>query len=324
MSDEIYSEAVKKVFFNPISFGGNRLCILSDQASPSMASWLLKTYEENDVAGISIELIITSAIKQGILETNHSGFKELHQSFRKGTVNHFVCSYYYGPLNIENNLYLWLKDETPITAFSCSCDFTQSSMLKKRNEFSLNKNVASAYEIFESAVNNSIYCINSEVEDYISIVKAPLPASTDLLADDPNYICLSLIVNNTGEPGRKSGLNWGQRENRNPNEAYIPLPRKIAKSGFFPLNKQHFLVVTDDHHTLLLRVEQQNDKAITTPASNAQLGEYFRNRLGLANGARVHTRDLDAYGRRDVSFYKIDDEQFYMDFSVNKERNNHG
>ena len=81
-------------------------------------------------------------------------------------------------------------------------------------------------------------------------------------------------------------------------------------------NKQHFLVVTDDHHTLLLRVEQQNDKAITTPASNALLGEYFRNRLGLPNGAYVHTSDLINYGRTDVSFIKIDDEQYYMDFSV--------
>ena len=94
------------------------------------------------------------------------------------------------------------------------------------------------------------------------------------------------------------------------------MPSHIAKSGFFPLDKQHFLVVTDDHHTLQLRVEQQNDKAITTPASNALLGEYFRNRLGLCNGAYVKKDDLLAYGRTDVTFYKIDEEQYYMDFSV--------
>ena len=93
-----------------------------------------------------------------------------------------------------------------------------------------------------------------------------------------NSVLLPLITKRTGEPGTKSGLNWGQRTKRNKNEAYIPLPHTIAKSGFFPLNKQHFLAVTDDHHTLQLRVEQQNDKAITTPASNALLGEYFRNK----------------------------------------------
>ena len=65
-------------------------------------------------------------------------------------------------------------------------------------------------------------------------------------------------------------------------------------------------------------MEQQGDKAITTPASNAQLGEYFRKRLGLANGAYVTAKDLKAYGRQDVSFYKIDDEQYFMDFSVSR------
>lgn len=35
----------------------------------------------------------------------------------------------------------------------------------------------------------------------------------------------------------------------------------------------------------------------------------------IANGAYVHTSDLKAYGRTDVVFYKIDDEQYYMDFS---------
>ena len=39
-------------------------------------------------------------------------------------------------------------------------------------------------------------------------------------------------------------------------------------------------------------------------------------RLGLPNGAYVRKDDLLAYGRTDVTFYKIDEEQYYMDFSV--------
>ena len=124
------------------------------------------------------------------------------------------------------------------------------------------------------------------------------------------------LLQRGGDTGTKSGINWGQRDGRNPNEAYIPLPVSIARSGFFPLEKNHFTVVTDDGHTLILRVEQQNDKAITTPLSNAQLGEYLRNRLGASNGAYISRRDLEAYGRTDISFYKLDEEQYYMDFSV--------
>lgn len=43
----------------------------------------------------------------------------------------------------------------------------------------------------------------------------------------------------------------------------------------------------------------------------------LRNRLGLANGQYVTRQDLERYGRTDVDFYKIDEETFYMDFSVN-------
>jgi len=48
-------------------------------------------------------------------------------------------------------------------------------------------------------------------------------------------------------------------------------------------------------------------------------GEYFRNRLGLPNGAFGSKEDLLKYGRTDVAFYKLDDEQFFMDFSVHNQ-----
>lgn len=75
-------------------------------------------------------------------------------------------------------------------------------------------------------------------------------------------------------------------------------------------------MLRNDGHQFILRVEQQVNKAITTPLSNAQLGVYFRNRMGLANGVYVWRSDLEKYGRTDVKFYKFDDEQYYMDFSV--------
>ena len=36
----------------------------------------------------------------------------------------------------------------------------------------------------------------------------------------------------------------------------------------------------------------------------------------LAEGAKVTKDDLERYGRTDVTFTKIEDELFYMDFSV--------
>ena len=46
-------------------------------------------------------------------------------------------------------------------------------------------------------------------------------------------------------------------------------------------------MLTDDNKYIILRVEQGGDKAITTPLNNSLIGEYFRNRLGLAEVAFV-------------------------------------
>lgn len=314
-----YSEFISdKILITPAVEGQDTLCILAHMATPSMASWLLKTYEELNLFGISVQLTLTFPKESSeliILENDHNGFKELQKRFRNNQ-NVFSCSYYYGREEHQKNIYVWLKNQVPDKAFITDCDFTQQSVFHEKNYSVTEYNPLTAYQFYLKTVNDSIYCDNSEAEDYIVVRKTKKIEMHSLVSGDSNVVTLPLIIEKTGEPGQRSGLNWGQRAGRNPNEAYIPLSRKVAQSGFFPLNKQHFLVVTDDHHTLQLRVEQQGDKAITTPASNAQLGEYFRNRLGLANGVRVSCADLDLYGRHNVSFYKIDDEQFYMDFSV--------
>lgn len=315
----MYTEsAAHKLLFEPAIAGADQLCILTAHATPGMASWLLKSYDERGIAGISIQLIIGTVVEEGISTLFHEGFKELHGKYYSNRSGKFVCSYIYKNFPMRENIYLWLKSGKPILAFSGDFEFTQSSILQEQNKDIIEQNPEEADRIFESAVNCSVYCNYSEIEEDIRIYRSDIVINcrTASDADTADKVDLSLLTRRGDETGKRSGLNWGQRGGRNKNETYIPLPSKIAKSGFFPLNRQHFIVLTDDHCALLLRVEQQNDKAITTPASNAQLGEYFRKRLGLPNGAYVRKEDLLKYGRTNVSFYKIDDEQFYMDFSA--------
>ncbi len=75
-------------------------------------------------------------------------------------------------------------------------------------------------------------------------------------------------------------------------------------------------MLTDDGKTIICTRAQQNGKAIHTPHNNSLIGEYFRNRLGLASGILVTEGDLAKYGRSNITFYKIDDETYYMDFAV--------
>ena len=44
----LYSDSiVQPIFIEPfLTLHANKLCVLSEHASPNMASWLLKTYEE--------------------------------------------------------------------------------------------------------------------------------------------------------------------------------------------------------------------------------------------------------------------------------------
>jgi len=93
-----------------------------------------------------------------------------------------------------------------------------------------------------------------------------------------HYVRISLIVTSGGRervPDR-SGLNWGQRAGRNPNQAYLPIPAADQRSGFFPEVGEAFSVECDDGFKLTLVRAQQNGKALETPDNNALLGEYFR------------------------------------------------
>lgn len=113
------------------------------------------------------------------------------------------------------------------------------------------------------------------------------------------------LVTNSGEMGEKSCLNWGQRDARERDEAYIRLSVEHQNSGFFPKTGVSFKLLTSDGKQFTCIREQSNGKAITTVGDKSLLGIYFRDKLNLPHDALVTTQDLDRYGRRDVTFYKI-------------------
>nr|WP_308625779.1 restriction endonuclease PLD domain-containing protein [uncultured Eisenbergiella sp.] len=316
-----YSDLARRVLFEPLQSGADRLCILSGYATPNMASWFIKNLKKFTSRPIDLSLIVGMVPFDGLSISVYEGFKELQKEQMPHEVANYQCSYVCDSIPVHAKVYVWLREDEPVTAFTGSANFTQSAFGEKRREYMVECDATEAYRYYCDVEKDTIFCNHAEVEEYVvlypthSVLDMENRPVGSLSGGNIEEITLSLLTEN-GEVGTKSGLNWGQRSRRNKNEAYIPLPASVVRTGFFPLNKQHFTVVTDDGHQLILRVEQQGNKAITTPLSNAQLGEYFRNRLGLANGAYIWKSDLDAYGRTDVTFYKLDDEQYYMDFSV--------
>ena len=124
------------------------------------------------------------------------------------------------------------------------------------------------------------------------------------------------LVDRGGKVPDSSGLNWGQRGVRDPDEAYISIPSKIRNGypGFFPSIGERFELMTDDGQSLVGVRAQDDGKALETPEGNAILGRYFRNRLGVPPGQPVTAADLHAYGRLDVGFTKVGERRYWMEF----------
>ena len=323
ISRNLYSEALIK----PLQLGVNKLYIVSGYASATMASRHIKDILDYR-SDFKISLIIGMCPLDGLDTASHNGFVNLMEN---SAGIDFECKYVCESPAVHSKLYVWCKDNNPLLAYAGSANYTQPAFSTNRKEVLTLCEPETAYNYYEEIEPNTIYCNHGEVEEHIVISarrRSPALRRTEETRETEiaeqqlqatsgtPKVTLSLLARG-GDVGTRSGLNWGQRPGREPNQAYISLPTNIARSGFFPLNKTHFTVLTDDNKNIILRVEQQNNKAITTPLNNSLIGEYFRNRLGLANGQYITKDDLERYGRTDVDFYKIDEETFYMDFSNN-------
>ena len=116
-----------------------------------------------------------------------------------------------------------------------------------------------------------------------------------------------------GETHARGGINWGQRNKRDRNQAYIHIPPKYR--SFFPPRGEPFTVMADDGEKLVMVVAQDAGKALHTPDSNSILGLYLRKRMGLRSGIYVTREHLDRYGRTDVQFRRDSNCRYYLDFS---------
>ena len=316
----LYTSLAKTVLFDPLRDGADELYILSAYSTPNMLSWYIKNLYRKTENPIKLYLTVGMVPFDNLSVTIHEGFKVLTSLDLPSEIKSIRCSYVVDRPPEHGNLFIWCKNGQPYTAFTGSANFLQSSFIGgHRHELMISCDASEAMAYYDSVVPRTVYCNHAEIEEYIILRPSHpvLDLECNLINDLDDYDSVMLsLVTKTGEPGTRSGLNWGQRYGREPNQAYIPLPISIARSGFFPLEKRHFTAITDDRHQLTLRVEQQNNKAITTPVRNSDLGEYFRNRLGLPNGSYVSRADLERYGRTDVKFVRLDEETYYMDFSI--------
>jgi hypothetical protein len=321
MSEIISSELFDKTLIEPLRQGANKLCIVSGYSSATMVLRHIE-FAHNQVQGsrFSIDLIVGMAVQDGLENKNHKGFIELQTD--KYDFD-FSCSYVVGRPPVHTKLYTWLRDGNPIKAFAGSANYSQSAFSTSMREILTEVNPTDSFEYFNAIKGEVQNCSSPNISDFINLYDKRIVTEItsadedDFISEDLESVTLTLLDASTGEVPGRSGLNWGQRpeEGREPNQAYINIPAAVQRSGFFPDHGVWFTLLTDDGKQLLCRRAQQNGKGIHT-RNNSEMGEYFRYRLGLANGAFVTLADLLRYGRTDVTIYKTDEETYYMDFAV--------
>lgn len=164
---------------------------------------------------------------------------------------------------------------------------------------------------FHESVNlKTISCLEAGVANKITLTQTRWPKEKS-----ENSVELSLLTRN-GDTPIASGINWGQRENRDRDQAYINIPTKINETRFFPERRVSFKVKTDDDQSFVMMRAQDTGKELHTTKNNALLGRYLRKRMGVPSGEYVTRQHLLNYGRSTVISTKIDDETYLMDFSV--------
>ena len=308
----------------------NQLLIVSGYASGMMAS---RHTSEPVISrnGVKVRLVYGMAVTDGVRPADHQQFNNLTAS------GAFECHYRISLPAVHSKVYVWLANDTPIKAFAGSANYSLDGFIRSdsRQEAMSEVDPAQAYEYFTSVLQGALESVHDDVEERVrfdrrSRTSDDTPDDTDgydeLIVDDEDQMDVPLLTY-SGRGDKVSGLNWALDRrngpgNRNHNEAYIQVGAVRARSGFFPASPEHFRIHTSDGDWFTVRREHTKNRnsaadgghAITTPEDNALLGIYFRNKLGLPLGTYITKEHLEDYGQINVTFYKLDNDDFMMSF----------
>jgi len=316
----------ESVLLKPAREGNRELHVVTGYASPSMVTKHLEELRKCTTEDFQIDMLVGMTGVDGLSEYSMRGFRSIP---RQAGNSRFNCSFTLPGKSIHSKVYVWSDRSGPTKAWVGSANYTQTG-------FGLSRNAHAHHEILvevdpDDAMNyalamasGTISYTNPDIGEYLDIVEQPLGfKDTPEISGFTNAgfsleerVILPLVqgTKNRGEIHSRSGLNWGQREGRNPDQAYIPIPAKLRNLEFFPERGIHFQLVTDDGDTFIATVAQEGSKALETPYDNSLLGKYFRRRLGLPNGTFIRTEDLRAFGSDGVEIIKLQDDLYKLDF----------
>jgi len=285
--------------------------IVSGYASATFANRHLKECED-----IKVNLIIGMPGKR----SDHLGFLNLYDKYGGRFKGYYITK----GSPVHSKVYSWHKDGNPILGFSGSANYSQTGFTYRQQINQLKQyDPVIIREFYDSLLERSV-----EIPQHDFDIQEIAPAAADgaviynatahaggLIWEIPNRRVRISFLDRHGELPARSGLNWGQRENREPNQAYLSLKNDARRDGFLPPQTETFTLITDDGQAMDCVVAQQGRKAVQSTNNNSEIGKYIRKRIGVPLGNPVTKQDLELFGRTDYTLEKINDETFLLDLS---------
>jgi hypothetical protein len=317
----------ERVLLDPITRGCSELYAVTGYVSAAMITKHFEVASAKFETEISIDVTVGMSGLDGLSRNTLRGLGAIPRQIGGRTFN---CSLTKRGHSNHSKLFVWCDEHGPKEAYLGSGNYTQlgfglSTRSASHRELFTSVEAKSSFEHVLEAAEGTIGYRHPDIEQYIEVLEESRPVQSQEDGSEQGFLgefvdlpLVSARGDLAGEVPSRSGLNWGQREGRNPNQAYIPVPVNIARTGFFPERGIHFQVVTDDGEAFICTVAQDNDKAIETPHNNALLGAYFRKRLGLKSGELITRDSLDKFGSTSCRIYKIDIDTYGLDFRPSK------
>jgi HKD family nuclease len=279
--------------------------------------------------GRIFRLVLGMPFFEGWREEDHSLLSQLDQRLRDndlGGIRIATLNRYHGKIYIFEN-------EGDHRIFIGSSNLSPAGMVRNTE-----CNVVVRGNLSESMVHDAATFFETLYGDSFSADFSEVSSDVPLIAQTPRRGTgqviprggISPVVAPSGSPLRRiampisvyarSGLNWnfGAGRPRSWYEAYIPVPRSIQQSGFFPSSGTSFRVTTDDGWQFNCKVAGAGGKNLESTPSLDTLGKWLKeNKLGSAGlsvGQQVTVAHLNAYGKNFIEITKLSSSEYYFDY----------
>lgn len=303
-----------------------------------ISSHLIKLFDGRNreyVANIKVDIILGMTKGAGLTEKKHNKICSLIKRLNSVCgMPKVACRYIVAGKQVHSKVYVWCKGNKAVEAYNGSANYTMNAFYIRRECMDL-CDAKEANHYFRGLLVDTVDCFDVQIKEKISFSNKK--NVEDDIADTNlenlsweqytniqpiDSIEVSLLMADGSETGYGSGVNWGIRRNgykRNRNQAYIPYNTADQKEGFFPkINEDGtypvFKVVTKDCDAFYMRQAQANGKALETPESNAIIGEWIRQKIGVPDGVYITKQMLEEAGGTKVVFKKYKDGIYTLEY----------